>query len=88
MISVQQLSFSYTNNPFIENINFNVAKGEIFGFLGPSGAGKSTLQKILTGLITGYSGVAAVMGLKLKNIRIIFMKTLVSTLNFQVYLKN
>jgi fluoroquinolone transport system ATP-binding protein len=66
MISVQQLSFSYTNNPFIENINFNVAKGEIFGFLGPSGAGKSTLQKILTGLITGYSGNATVNGVEIK----------------------
>jgi fluoroquinolone transport system ATP-binding protein len=55
-ISVQKLAFSYTNKPFIENMSFNVHRGEIFGFLGPSGAGKSTLQKILTGLIKKYSG--------------------------------
>ena len=60
MIKVKNLSFSYTHQPFLENINFEVGMGEIFGFLGPSGAGKSTLQKILTGLITNYSGNAIV----------------------------
>lgn len=60
MIEVIDLSFSYDNKPFIEHMNFNVQKGEIFGFLGPSGAGKSTLQKILTGLIKNYKGNAMV----------------------------
>ena len=60
MIKVNNLSFSYTKTPFLEGINFEVRKGEILGFLGPSGAGKSTLQKILTGLLSGYSGSAAV----------------------------
>ena len=32
MIKTQDLAFSYTNKPFIENINFEVATGEIFGF--------------------------------------------------------
>ncbi len=62
MIRVKNLSFSYTKIPFIENIGFEVQSGEIFGFLGPSGAGKSTLQKILTGLLEGYSGSVAVNG--------------------------
>lgn len=56
MIHVQNLTFSYSKFPFIENMNFEVGKGEIFGFLGPSGAGKSTLQKILIGLLTNYTG--------------------------------
>jgi len=60
MIKVQNLSFSYTKKPFLDNINFNVGSGEIFGFLGPSGAGKSTLQKILTGIITNYNGSAII----------------------------
>ncbi|MBF4779894.1 ATP-binding cassette domain-containing protein, partial [Clostridioides difficile] len=47
MIKVDDLSFSYTDRNFLQNINFEVEKGEILGFLGPSGAGKSTLQKIL-----------------------------------------
>lgn len=62
MITVKNLYFSYTKHPFLENINFEVGKGEIFGFLGPSGAGKSTLQKILTGLIANYKGNAIVNG--------------------------
>lgn len=56
MLTVKNLSFSYSKKPFIENMNFQVDKGEVFGFLGPSGAGKTTLQKVLTGLITTYRG--------------------------------
>jgi len=67
MIKVEALDFSYTNKPFLENINFEVEKGEIFGFLGPSGAGKSTLQKVLTGLLTSYSGSAVVNGVESKH---------------------
>jgi len=67
MIRVKDLSFSYTKHPFIENISFDVKKGEIFGFLGPSGAGKSTLQKILTGLLTNYQGSVMVNGIEVKN---------------------
>lgn len=64
MITVKNLSFSYNKKPFISGMDFAVPKGEIFGFLGPSGAGKSTLQKILTGLLTGYSGSAVVNGIE------------------------
>lgn len=67
MIHVKNVAFSYTKQPFLENINFEVNKGEIFGFLGPSGAGKSTLQKILTGLITNYTGSAIINGVESKN---------------------
>ena len=62
MISVENLSFSYTKKAFIDNTSFAVKDGEIFGFLGPSGAGKSTLQKILTGLLTGFQGSVTVNG--------------------------
>ena len=62
MITVHDLSFSYTSRPFIENTSFAVSIGEIFGFLGPSGAGKSTLQKLLTGLLTSYTGSVVVNG--------------------------
>ena len=62
MIDVRNIRFSYTKQPFLENISFTVGKGEIFGFLGPSGAGKTTLQKILTGQITGYKGSAKIAG--------------------------
>ena len=67
MIEMHNLNFSYTNKPFVKNINFTVTKGEIFGFLGPSGAGKSTLQKILTGLLPTYTGNASVMGVECRH---------------------
>jgi fluoroquinolone transport system ATP-binding protein len=66
MIQVQNLQFSYTKQPFIEKMSFDVQSGEIFGFLGPSGAGKSTLQKILTGLLTTYKGSVQLNGIEVK----------------------
>lgn len=66
MITVENLSFSYTKSPFISGMNFSVSKGEIFGFLGPSGAGKSTLQKILTGMLRTYRGSCRVNGVECK----------------------
>jgi len=46
----------------VNGLDFEVARGEIFGFLGPSGAGKSTTQKVLTGLLRDYRGRAVVFG--------------------------
>ncbi|EGT4674850.1 TPA: ABC transporter ATP-binding protein [Clostridioides difficile] len=66
MIKVDDLSFSYTDRDFLQNINFGVGKGEILGFLGPSCAGKSTLQKILIGMITNYGGSVIVNGVESK----------------------
>lgn len=66
MIRVKDLFFSYGKRPFLEDVNFEVERGEIFGFLGPSGAGKSTLQKILTGLLTTYKGSTVVNGVEMR----------------------
>ncbi len=67
MIRVENLCFHYTKQPLIQNMSFTVDQGEIFGFLGPSGAGKSTLQKILTGLLTTYTGSVVVNGIEVKH---------------------
>lgn len=68
IIEVENLSYSYprARQAALHNLSFQVAQGEIFGFLGPSGAGKSTTQKILTGLLAGYSGRASVLGRDLR----------------------
>ena len=52
MIEVQHLSHQYRGSSLraIDDISFNITRGEIFRFLGPSGAGKSTTQGIITGL--------------------------------------
>lgn len=69
MIEVRGLEFSYPGAavPTIKGIDFQIAPGEIFGFLGPSGAGKSTTQKILVGLYENYRGRATVWGCELKD---------------------
>ncbi len=58
MLIVKDLNFRYpkSNHVTLKELNFTIAKGEIFGFLGPSGAGKSTTQKILYKLLPGYTG--------------------------------
>ena len=67
-IHVEALTFTYpgAHRAAIQNVNFTVERGEIFGFLGPSGAGKSTTQNILIRLIEGYSGVVHVLGRDLR----------------------
>lgn len=64
MIEVKNMVYAYKQGakPAVDDISFEVEDGEIFGFLGPSGAGKSTTQKILIGLLSGYQGLAKVMG--------------------------
>lgn len=64
MIEVGNLQFTYThaNQAAIRDVAFAVERGEIFGLLGPSGAGKSTTQKVLIGLLEGYTGSVRVRG--------------------------
>ncbi len=58
MIKVQNLTHRYNGNTVdaVHDVNFEIEKGEIFGFLGPSGAGKSTVQNILIGLLPLQKG--------------------------------
>lgn len=72
MIAVSGLSYTYpakgkTPAPTIKGIDFEIGKGEIFGFLGPSGSGKSTTQKLMTGILSGYQGRIEVMGRELRD---------------------
>jgi len=64
MIDVNNLSFQYKGSKIdaIQNIDFHIEKGEIFGFLGPSGAGKTTTQKLLIGLLRNYNGQIKILG--------------------------
>ncbi len=69
MIEVKDLIFSYgKDKQALHGLNFTVEDGEIFGFLGPNGSGKSTTQKILTGILKGYGGMASLFGEDLKRV--------------------
>jgi fluoroquinolone transport system ATP-binding protein len=70
MIQAKRLEYAYpgAGEPTLKGIDFEIGRGEIFGFLGPSGAGKSTTQKILIGVLKGYAGSVKVLGQELRDI--------------------
>jgi ABC-2 type transport system ATP-binding protein len=62
MIQVEGLSKKYARHVAVNNISFNVDKGDIVGFLGPNGAGKTTTMRILTCFMPPTEGRASVAG--------------------------
>ena len=62
MISVTGLSKRYGTFLAVENVSFEIKKGEVIGFLGPNGAGKSTIMNILTGYLSLTQGKVTVDG--------------------------
>ena len=62
MISVRNLTKQFGDFKAVDNISFDVAKGEIFGFLGANGAGKTTAIRILCGLSKATSGSGTIAG--------------------------
>ena len=62
MIVVKKVTKKFGQKVALEEISFEVNKGEIFGFLGPSGSGKTTMIKILTGQLNADSGQTELLG--------------------------
>ena len=74
IISVSDLSFGYdSKRKVLENINFQLKKGESVGLVGTNGVGKSTLLRILVGLNKGFQGYVMVNNIPLekKNLKTI-----------------
>ena len=62
MIKVENLTKRYAGQTAINDLSFEVGKGEIMGFLGPNGAGKSTTMRILSSFMPATSGRATIAG--------------------------
>ena len=62
MITVKELTKKYARTTAVDDISFEVEKGQIVGFLGPNGAGKTTTMRILTCFLPPTSGTASVAG--------------------------
>jgi ABC-2 type transport system ATP-binding protein len=65
-ISAEHLVRRFGNFTAVDDVSFQVRKGEIFGFLGPNGSGKTTVIKMLTGLLPLSGGAAQVEGLDVR----------------------
>ena len=62
MITAKQLTKRYPRTVAVDEISFEVAKGQIVGFLGPNGAGKTTTMRMLTCFLPPSAGTASVAG--------------------------
>ncbi len=62
IIEFENISLKYGNRLILDNINFNINEGQIFGMLGPNGVGKSTIFNLITGLISLDSGQIKING--------------------------
>lgn len=62
MISAQAITRRFGDRVAVENVSFEVARGEVFGLLGPNGAGKTTTLRMLGGLILPSEGSVAIDG--------------------------
>src|ERR1700688_603887 len=65
-IEVGGLDFSYGDRRALRDVEFTIARGEIFGFLGPNGGGKSTLFRLLSTLVPIQSGSARILNCDLR----------------------
>lgn len=65
-IEIKNLNFSFGSKKIVENINLNVPKGSIYGYLGRNGAGKSTTIKLLLGLLNSKEDNIFLNGLSIK----------------------
>ena len=65
MIEVQHLTKRYGSSLALDDISFQVKKGDILGFLGPNGAGKSTTMNIITGYLSSDSGEVLIDGVSI-----------------------
>jgi ABC-2 type transport system ATP-binding protein len=61
-VQARELTRSFGSFVAVDHVSFEVAPGEIFGYLGPNGSGKSTTIRMLCGLLTPSSGAARVLG--------------------------
>ena len=62
VIEFENISLAYGNRLILDNINFRINEGQIFGMLGPNGVGKSTIFNLITGLVTPQNGKIKIGG--------------------------
>ena len=67
IIEFKNVSLSYGNRLVLDNLDFKINEGQIFGMLGPNGVGKSTIFNLITGLIQPNNGKIKIIGQDVTN---------------------
>ena len=67
ILKLDKISLSFGNRLILDNINFKINEGQIFGMLGPNGVGKSTIFNLITGLIQPNNGEIKILGQDVTN---------------------
>ena len=70
MLNVQQVSGGYASEAVLNDISFNVEKGELFGILGPNGSGKTTLLKMISGILPVQQGEILINNKRLQEYKV------------------
>lgn len=70
-VRIQQVSKHYGKKMVLEDINMEIEKGQIYGFIGPSGAGKTTIVKLIVGMDKASKGEVSVLGKTMPNLHVL-----------------
>ncbi|NNG01055.1 MAG: ABC transporter ATP-binding protein [Desulfobacteraceae bacterium] len=62
IVKVNELDFSYGNEPVLENVSFSIRQGDFVAVIGPNGGGKTTLLKLMLGLLKPQNGTIEILG--------------------------
>ena len=66
IIEADHLTIRFGSFTAVNDVSFEVGKGEMFGFLGPNGSGKTTIIKALCGLLTPTEGTGRILGMDIR----------------------
>ena len=66
MVAIKGLTKRFGHLLAVDNVDLEVARGEVLGFLGPNGSGKSTTMKMVTGYLTPTAGTAEILGIDVR----------------------
>ena len=83
IIEFENVSLSYGNRLILDDINFKINQGQIFGMLGPNGVGKSTIFNLIAGLITPKSGKIKINGEDVTNYPV-YLRTKKFKFNYRI----
>ncbi|MED4728284.1 ABC transporter ATP-binding protein [Aneurinibacillus migulanus] len=85
VVQTNNLTKKFQEKDVVSNVNMNIKKGEIYGFLGANGAGKSTVMKMLTNMIKPSYGDITIFGEPLKHDSFDYLKRIGSMIEYPIF---